>query len=118
MATACHKARAIAIKFVRAQIKIVDLFREVGKQLPEGGKLILEPVFKDMETVMVTTSRFHPEDSPEGFDSPEQLVDVVARVFGSGVESVIWSAWCQSGFAMSDVYWPHTVQLGELDLDV
>jgi hypothetical protein len=114
VATACTEARAVAIKFLRAQIKSVDLFREVG-ELPDGKKLILEPVFTDMTTVMVTTSRFHLEDGPEGFDSPDQVVDVVACVFGSCVEKIIWSAWCQSGFAMSDIYWPHTVQLGELD---
>jgi hypothetical protein len=114
MATACSEARAIAIKFYRAQTKFVNLFRVVEDHPPDG-KPIMEPVFTDMTTVMVTTSRFHPEDGPEGFDSPDQLVDVIARVFGSGVKKIIWSAWCQSGFALSDVYWPHTPRLGQLD---
>jgi hypothetical protein len=68
-----------------------------------------------MTTVMVTTSRYHPEDGPEGFDSPDQLVHVIARVFGSCVKKILWSAWCQIGFAMIDIYWPHTPQLGQLD---
>jgi hypothetical protein len=114
MATACSEARANATKFCRAQIKFVNLFRVVEDQ-PANGKLILEPVFTDMTTVMVTTSRSHPEDGPEGYDSPDQLVDVVARVFGSSVNKIIWSPWCQSGFAISDIYWPHTSQLRQLD---
>ena len=113
MATACSEARANAIKFYRAQIKFVNLFRVVEDQLSDE-KPILGPVFMDMTTVMVTTSRFRPEDGPEGFDSPDQIIDVIARVFGSGVKKIIWSAWSQSGFAMSDVYWPHTPQLGQL----
>jgi hypothetical protein len=114
MATSGSEARANATKFCRAQIKFVNLFRVVEDQLPDR-KPILEPVFTDMTTVMLTTSRFHPEDGPEGYDSPDQLADVVARVFGSGVKKIIWSPWCRSGFAMSDIYWPHTPQLGKLD---
>ena len=114
IATACSEGRAHAIKFFRAQINFVNLFRVVQDELPDGIP-ITEPVFTDMTTVMVTTSRFHPKDGPEGFDSPDQLVDVIARVFGSGVRKIIWSAWCQSGFAMSDIYWPHTPQLEQLD---
>jgi hypothetical protein len=114
MANACSEARANAIKFCRAQIKFINLFRVVEDPIPDR-KPILEPVFTNMTTVMVTTARRHPEDGPEGFDSPEQLVDVIARVFGSGVEKIIWSAWCPSGFAMSDIYWPHTPRLGQLD---
>ena len=68
-----------------------------------------------MATIMVTTSRFHPEDGPEGFGSVDELGDVIARVFGNGVKKIIWSAWCQSGFAMSDIYWPHIPQLGQVD---
>jgi hypothetical protein len=92
----------------------VNLFRVVEDPVPDRD-LILEPVFTDMTTVMVTTARCHPEDGPEGFDSPEQLVDVITRVFGTGVEKIIWSAWCPSGHAMSDIYWPHTSQLGRSD---
>jgi hypothetical protein len=114
MATACSEARANTIKSYQAQVKFVNLFRVVEDHLRDR-KPILEPVFTDMATVMVTTSRSHPEDGPEGFDSPDQLVDVIARVFGSGVQKIIWSAWCQSGFAISDIYWPHTLQLGRLD---
>jgi hypothetical protein len=114
MATACSEARANAIKFCRAQIKLVNMFRIVEDPVPDGD-LILEPVFTDMTTVMVTTARCHPEDGPEGFDSPEQLVDVITRVFGRGVEKIIWSAWSPSGHAMSDIYWPHTPQLRQSD---
>jgi hypothetical protein len=114
MATTCSEARANAIKFCRAQIKLVNLFRVVEDPISEGIP-ILEPVFTDMTTIMVTTARCHPEDGPEGFDSPEQLVDVIARVFGRGVEKIIWSAWCPSGFKISDIYWPHTLQLRQSD---
>jgi hypothetical protein len=113
MATACSEARANAIKFLRTQVKFLNLFRVFKDQFPDA-QPILEPVFTDMTTVMVTTSRFHPEDGPEGFDSPDQVVDIISRVFGSGVKKIIWSAWCQSGFAMSDIYWPHTLRLGQL----
>ena len=71
----------------------MNLFRIVEDQLPKG-KPILEPVFTDMTTIMVTTARFHPEDGSEDFDSSDQLVDVISRVFGSGVMKIIWSAWC------------------------
>ncbi|XPS77159.1 hypothetical protein M3J07_009196 [Ascochyta lentis] len=114
MATCCSEARANAIKFCHAQTKFLNLFRVVENQLPDE-KPILEPIFTDMTTVMVTTSRFHPQDGPEGFDSPDQVVDVIARVFGSGVKTIIWSAWCQSGFAMSDIYWPHSPRLGQIE---
>lgn len=92
----------------------MNLFRVVEDQLPDGRPL-LEPVFTDMTTVMVTTSRFHPETGPEGFDSPNQVVDVIARVFGSSVNKIIWSAWCAFGFAMSDIYWPHTPLTNDLE---
>jgi hypothetical protein len=114
MATACSEARANAIKFCRAQIKLVNLFRIVEDPVPDGD-LILEPVFTDMTTVMVTTARRHPEDGPEGFESPNEVVDIIARVFGSGVQNIIWSPWCPSGFKMSDIYWPHTPQLRQSD---
>jgi len=114
MATACTNARAIAIKFCRARISFMNLFRVVEDQLPDGRPL-LEPVFTDMTTVMVTTARFHPEDGPEGFDSPDQVVDVIARVFGSSVNKIIWGAWCGFGFVMSELYWPHTPLTSNLE---
>lgn len=110
MATACKEARSHAVKFCSARPKCVDFFRILEDQLPEG-KSILKPVFTHITTVTVTTARFQPEVGPEGFDSPEQLLDLVSRVFGSGVEKIIWSALCAPGFSMSDIYWPHTPQL-------
>lgn len=114
IATVCREARAIAVKYLRARIKCVDLFCIIKDQLRDM-RPILEPVFTDITSVIVTTARFHPEDGPEGFDSPDQVVDVIARVFGSGVKKIIWSAWCHTGFAMSDIYWPHTPHLDNAD---
>jgi hypothetical protein len=115
MATASREAHPQAIKFCRSQIEFVTLFWVIQDQPPNERPILEQPVITDMTTVMVTTSRFHPENGPEeGFDSPDQLVDVVARVFGSGVKKIIWSAWCQPGFAMSDIYWPHTPLLRQL----
>lgn len=115
MASVCNEARAHAIKLLRAQIEFVALFRLVEDQLPDANPVLEQPVFTDMTTVMVTTSRFHPEDGPEErYGTPHEVVDVVARVFGSGVKKIIWSPWCHNAFAMSDFYWPHTPLLGQL----
>ncbi|KAH6632895.1 hypothetical protein C7974DRAFT_161992 [Boeremia exigua] len=116
VATSCHEARAIVIKVLRARTTFLDLFCTIEDEL-RNGRLILEPLFTDMTTVMVTTSRGHPEDAPEGFDSPHQVVDVITRVFGSGVKKIIWSAWCQPGFAMTDIYSPHTPHVDNADED-
>ena len=116
MASACKEARSHAMKFCHGRIKTLDLLRILDDQAPNG-KPIHEPVFTNVAAVMVTTTRFHPEDGPEGFDSPEQLLEVISRVFGSGVQKIIWHAWCAPGFAMSDIYWPHTRRLEGLDAE-
>ncbi|PVI04268.1 hypothetical protein DM02DRAFT_611685 [Periconia macrospinosa] len=119
VATACSEARAHVIEFCRRQIEFVTLFRIIEDQ-PSTKNSVLknpvleQPVFTDMTTVMVTTARFHPENGPEeGFDSPDQVVEIVARVFGNGVKKIIWSAWCHP-WGMDNVYWPHTPLLGQV----
>jgi len=112
-ATACRDGRATALKLCRAQVDSMDLFR-IREDPLASGRPLLQPVFTDILTVLVRTARLHPEDGPEGFDSPEQVVDVVARVFGSDVEKIVWCAWCSSGWVMSIIYWPHTPRLGHL----
>ncbi|KAF1955587.1 hypothetical protein CC80DRAFT_594308 [Byssothecium circinans] len=116
VATVCADARAQAVKLCRVRIQLMNLFRVVEDPMPDG-KQILEPVFpfEQLKTVMVTTAN-HPEDGPEGFDSVDRLVDVISRVFGSCVEKIIWSTWWGSGSAMSDIYWPHTPQMGQLEI--
>ncbi|KAJ4983405.1 hypothetical protein SVAN01_11097, partial [Stagonosporopsis vannaccii] len=114
VATTCSEARTIAVKLLRARTPFIDLLCTITDQLCNR-RPILKPVFTDVTTVTVTTARFHPEHAPEGFDSPHQVVDVVARVFGSAVKKIIWSAWCHTAFAMTDIYWPHTPHLNNAD---
>ncbi|CAI6334338.1 unnamed protein product [Periconia digitata] len=115
MATACVEARAHVTKFCRARIEFVTLFPVIDRQLPEDRPILQQPVLTDMPTVMVTTSTYHPDEGTEAkFESPEQLVDVIARVFGNGIKRLIWNAWGQPVIGMSGFYWPHTSLLEHL----
>lgn len=115
MATACSEARAFTINFCRARVEFVTLFRVVDENLPEGKPTLRQPVYEDMPTVMVTTSTAHPNEGPEAaFETPDQLVDTIARVFGSDVKKIIWSAWGQPVLGMDGFYWPHTPLLDHL----
>lgn len=92
----------------------MELYRILEDPVRDGLP-VLEPGTADMTTAIVTTARYHPEDGPEGYDSPDQVVDIIARVFGSSVEKIVRSAWCGGGWEMDRNYWPHTPQLGHVD---
>jgi hypothetical protein len=93
LATVCSEARAQAVAFCQARIELVNLFYVIdAPDKPSDIRdEILEPIFKQQTTVMVTNA-CNKEDGPKSFDSAEHLVDVVSRVFGSCVERLILSS--------------------------
>jgi hypothetical protein len=113
MATVCSEARAQAADICRPQVKLMSLWYDAAAPSDTGYE-ILERVSVQPTTVMVTTSN-EIGKGYTGFNSAEHLVDVVNRVFSSGVERIIWNAWFNSGNSFEDLYWPHTAQTRELN---
>jgi hypothetical protein len=120
VATVCSEARSQATTFCQAQIELLNLFyvNDIRDQ-PSDIRLndiraeILEPVFKQQTTVMITNANVK-KDGPKGFKSAEHLVDVVHRVFGSCVERIILNSWFKSYSSLEEIYWPHTPQTRKL----
>ncbi|KAH7138192.1 hypothetical protein B0J11DRAFT_563215 [Dendryphion nanum] len=114
MATVCFEARSQAAQYCRDQIKTMNLFYAIdAPDAPSSvGYDILEPVFVKPTTVMVTKSDYHVK--PGCFDSPEHLVDVVNRVFGSGVEQINLDFLFHSHNTFEHIYWTHPGSLVDI----
>jgi hypothetical protein len=122
MATVCSEARSQAATFCQAQTGFLNLFYVItGNAFDESRDIkpsdirneILEPVFKQQTTVMVTNAH-KKKDGPKGFHSAEHLVDVINRVFGSCVERIILSSWFMTFESLEEIYWPHTAETRKL----
>ncbi|KAF2798757.1 hypothetical protein K505DRAFT_414153 [Melanomma pulvis-pyrius CBS 109.77] len=129
MGTVSHEARSHAAKFCRTKLKVMDVVYFIDEQGDEDcdtGVEILDHVFAQPTTVMVTKSHFkyrkfvdfgslQPANYkfPElgvHFKSAEHLVDVVSRVFGSCVERIILNFWANTNSDLREIYWPHTAR--------
>ena len=115
MATVCSEARSHATAFCQTRMEPLNLFYTVDAPGEPGGNgvEITEPIATSQTTVMITNA-YDREFGPKRFDSAEHLVDVVARVFGSGVERIILSSWLRNFNSLEEIYWPHSAQVLQL----
>jgi hypothetical protein len=109
MATVCSEARSHAADFCRTQIKLMSLWYDADDKPNDAGNEMQEHAFVQPTAIMVTNAN-ETEQGYTGFNSARHLVDVVNRVFGSGVEQIILSSWFNSHNSLEDIYWPHTAQ--------
>jgi hypothetical protein len=109
MATVCSEARSHAADFCRTQIKLMSLWYDAADVPNDAGDEMQEHVFVQPPTVMVTNAN-EKEQGYTGFNSARHLVDIVNRVFGTGVEQIILSSWFNSHNSLEDIYWPHTAR--------
>jgi hypothetical protein len=113
MAAVCSESRSQTIAFCRAQIGLVDLVCSHTDAPPDEpsdfGHEILEPVFNQLRTVVVTTS-YNASKRPKAFRSGAHLVDIVHRVFGNGVERIILRGRFRSFRSLEEIYWPNTAK--------
>ena len=117
MATVCSEARSIAATFCQTRLGTPDLIYAVDSsscKTDDSTNEILEPVFAQQTTVMVTNAS-DKNDGPKGFDSAEHLIDVVSRVFGS-VERIILTSRFLRMSSLEEIYWPHTAQILKQEL--
>ncbi|KAJ4297666.1 hypothetical protein N0V90_005560 [Kalmusia sp. IMI 367209] len=133
MATVCSEARSQAAKFFHDRVKLVDMWYAVdapdkpsdtGEEILEPVVLwddadapdepsdaeakILKPIFMQPTTVLITTGDEMEEGYQGRFDSAEHLVNIVSRVFGSGIEQLILRFSFADHNAFNEMYWTHT----------
>jgi hypothetical protein len=115
IATVCSEARAQAVTFCRGLVDLMDLFYVIdppGEASAVGDELS-GPIFAQPTTIMITKGerRETNEEFSTGFNSAEQLVGVVNRVFGTCVERILFNCWFYSTSTLAVVYWPHTSEM-------
>ncbi|KAF2714311.1 hypothetical protein K504DRAFT_486258 [Pleomassaria siparia CBS 279.74] len=115
IATASYEARSYVVNLCRDRIKIVDLYHSLNAQgndeHGDTGVELLENVFVQPTTLVVTKWRANSYNTAVNFESQEHLIDVVTRVFGSCVEKVVLNLWADSQDDLEKIYWPHTAQI-------
>ena len=51
--------------------------------------------------------------NPAIFESAENFVEILSRIFGSRVERIEMSSWFENYHKFEDMYWPHTLKTVE-----
>jgi len=122
MATVCSEARSHALETCRAKVQAMNIFYGIDNNDDSFSEPLHKPIFTQPTTVIVTnaiqTRRPQDEnDLPPGFDSAEQVVDIVSQVFGKCATHIDLNPRYHSQWGgLETIYWPHTEQTRRLQL--
>jgi hypothetical protein len=115
MATVCHEAHSHATDFCRSQLQLIDLHFSIDNTPNAQGHVrdddaSLQHVMVHPATVTMTkTCKYNePPVSLVQFASASHVVDVITRLFGSGVERLIFNIWADPQDCFDTIYWPHS----------
>ncbi|KAJ4289066.1 hypothetical protein N0V90_011408 [Kalmusia sp. IMI 367209] len=110
------EARSHTTDFCRDELKLVNLlyYMDTPDEPSDIGDVITEPISFQPPTVMVSNA-YRNYHGPKGFKSAEHLVDILHRVFGSGVERIIFNSQVESMNTMEEIYWPNTAKMESLE---
>ncbi|KAJ4293486.1 hypothetical protein N0V90_008769 [Kalmusia sp. IMI 367209] len=120
MATVCSEARSHALKACRVKVQVMSIFYGIDKNEDNFSEPLQEPILAQPTTVMVTNAiqTWRPQgedDRPPGFDSAEQVVDIVSRVFSKCVTRIDLNPRYHTQWeSLEKIYWPHTEQTRSL----
>ncbi|KAF2447239.1 hypothetical protein P171DRAFT_430148 [Karstenula rhodostoma CBS 690.94] len=123
MATVCTEARSAALEACRAKVQMMNIIYsiEITPEVTEDFSDSLQKPISPQPTTVVVTNMIMahpqpPEHCPPGFDSAEHVVDIVSRVFGSGVTRITLNPWAHSHHEdLESIYWPHTEKTRSLE---
>lgn len=114
VASVCSEARSQTIKFCQEQIRFTHLiYPDLDEGKNSAGDEASRPLFVHPKKIMISNRQEIKGlmDPVEGFESAEQLLDVVNRVFGSWAEHIILTSWVHGTCSLEEIYWPHSSRM-------